>query len=287
MEIHSRKASRSEILKSLETSLRFSGAPQSDLGLSSKLARYRDQLNQWSSAIHKPIGQSGRSPFDVVGCQVKLRANGAPLIDARLHDAAEWSSTKLSAVEDAVKRATEAVLRLNAVPQNHPWFGTAIDLQSPFDLDRLVRKLNVAAEIFSALSGDIRKVFALIAEKREPSMADAGETVGAFRHLVTVPIRHRAALANPVWINELSTIESAIDEAERLASFIAEANRHFREKAWTANAAMLLLTLRTDGPSFVRRFSRRYRDATAEFARFATVDRRKTWEAALLSLNSF
>jgi hypothetical protein len=179
LEIHSRKANKSEVRKSLEQSLRFAGGAKFDPGLPSKLADYRDKLNRWSSSIHKPIGQSGRSPFDVIGRQVKLRSDGISLLDSRLHDAAEWSADKLSSVEDAVTRATEMIGRLQTTPQSHPWFGTGVDLQSPFDLD-LTAKLNAAGEKLSALSADIKRVFPLIGGTREPSFADTTAIINAF-----------------------------------------------------------------------------------------------------------
>src|SRR5262249_29886460 len=73
LEMHSRKANKREVLKSLEQALRFSATSQFDAHLPSKLASCRDKLNSWSKAIHKPIGQTGRSAFDAIGLQSKLR----------------------------------------------------------------------------------------------------------------------------------------------------------------------------------------------------------------------
>src|SRR5262249_29874692 len=109
LEMHSRKAHKREVLKSLEQALRFSGASQFDVNLPSKLASCRDQLNRWLNVIHKPIGQTGRSAFHVIGVQSKLRGNRVRLQDSRLDEAAEWSAGKLSAAEAAVSHATEVV----------------------------------------------------------------------------------------------------------------------------------------------------------------------------------
>jgi hypothetical protein len=127
-------------------------ASQFDANLPSKLASCRDQLNQWSNVIHRPIGQTGRSAFHVIGLQSKLRADGVRLLDNRLDQAADWSAAKLSATEVALSRATEVVRRLLVVPKDHPWQGTNIGSQSPFDLDRLIPKLNAAAEKLAELS---------------------------------------------------------------------------------------------------------------------------------------
>jgi hypothetical protein len=154
LELHSRKANKREVLKSLEQALKFSAASQIDHDLPSKLAGRRDKLNQWSNAIHKPIGQTGRSAFDVIGLQVKLRSDGVRLLDNRLDDAANWTASKLASVEVAVDRAADGVSQLPAVPKDHPWFGTKIEAQSPFDLDRLNATLNTAFATVKGLASE-------------------------------------------------------------------------------------------------------------------------------------
>jgi very-short-patch-repair endonuclease len=264
LEMHGRKAHKREVLKSLEQALRFSGASQFDANLPSKLASCRDQLNRWSNAIHKPIGQTGRSAFHVIGLQSKLRGDRVRLLDSRLDEAAEWPAAKLTAAEAAVSRATEIVTRLLVIPKDHPWCGTNIGFQSPFDLDRLIPKLNAAAEKLAELSIAVNKVFAYIVENREPCISDALATVKAIRHVAAVPQKTRSLLINPAWARDLAALERAIDEGERLTRFVSKVGAHFRREAWTCDTAQLLLTLRADGPSFLRRFSRRYRQANAD-----------------------
>ena len=119
---------------------------QVDSNLPSRLAARRDKLNQWSSTLHKPIGESGRTGFDVIGRQVKLRSEGVRLLENRLDEAANWNAAKLSSLDVAVDRAAASVSSLGVIPKDHPWFGTNIGAQSPFDLERLVRHLNAAIE---------------------------------------------------------------------------------------------------------------------------------------------
>jgi Protein of unknown function (DUF4011)/AAA domain len=264
LEMHSRKANKREVLKSLEQALRFSGMSQFDANLSSKLASCRDKLNQWSNAVHKPIGQTGRSAFHVIGVQSKLRADRIPLLDGRFDEAANWSDARLSASETAVTRAAETVARLGTLPKDHSWWGTNIGPQSPFSLDRLIVKLNVAGNKLTALLAAVTKVFGQIGETREPSISDAFATVKAFRHVAAVPKEHRTALVDPAWVHDIAVLERAIEEGERLTRFVSTVDGHFRRDAWTCDAVRLVLTLRADGPSFLRRFTRRYRQANAD-----------------------
>src|SRR5262249_3722504 len=183
-----------------------------------------------------------------------------------------WCAAKLSAAEAAVSRATEAITRLFVIPKNHPWCGTHINFQSPFDLARLIPKLNAAGEKLAELSIAVNKVFTHIDENREPSISDAFATVNAFRHVAAVPKETRSVLINPAWVRELATLERAIDEGESLTALVSKVEGHFRREAWTCDTARLLLTLRADGPSFLRRFSGRYRQANADLS---TICRRR------------
>jgi very-short-patch-repair endonuclease len=264
LEMHSRKANKREILKSLELALRFSGSSQIDSNLPTKLATRRDSLNRWTNAIHKSIGATGRTVFDIIGRQVKLRADKVRLLDTRLDIAANWSASKLSAIESAVDRAAETASKLPVIPIRHPWYGTNIDSQSPFDIDRLIPALNSAIEKLAALSADLKKVFASIAENGDPSIEDAFATIKAFRHVAAVPQEGRSVLVNPTWLHDLPALELAIEHGQQLAASIDEIEKHFRREAWTCDTGKLLLALRADGSSFFRRLSSRYRQANAD-----------------------
>src|SRR5262249_50489753 len=54
LEMHSRKANKREVLKSLEEALRFSGSPRFDTAIANQVASCRDKLNGWSKVVHTP-----------------------------------------------------------------------------------------------------------------------------------------------------------------------------------------------------------------------------------------
>jgi hypothetical protein len=264
LELHSRKANKREVLKSLEQALKFTGASQIDNNLPTNLASRRDKLNGWSNAIHKPIGQTGRSAFDVMGLQIKPRSDGARLLESRLDDAANWTATMLASAEVAVDRAVEGVSQLPSIPKDHPWFGTNIDAQSPFDLDRLNTTLNTTLAKVKDLASQMIQVSELIGGDRAPSVSDALATIKALRHVAAAPEGIRNALIDPAWERDLPLLERAIDEGQRLATSINVAEGHFRDEAWPHDTTKMLVTLRADGASFFRRFSRRYRQTNAD-----------------------
>ena len=186
------------------------------------------------------------------------------LLDNRLDDAANWTASKLALAEVAVDRTAESVSQLPVVPKDHPWFGTKIEAQSPFDLDRLNATLNTTLAKVKHLASEIRQFFELIGDDRAPSISDALATIKALRHVAAVTRRYPGALVNPAWERDLASLEIAIDGGQRLAASISVAEGHFRNEALTYDTAKMLLALRADGASFFRRFSRRYRQANAD-----------------------
>ena len=111
LEMHSRKANKREVLKSLEEALRLSGSSQFDGGVLPKLSALRDKLNDYTAVLHRPIGTSGRSPFDVMGRQLVLKAQRATLLDERLDFAAFWSSESALEKPRRNTRGTEQASR--------------------------------------------------------------------------------------------------------------------------------------------------------------------------------
>jgi very-short-patch-repair endonuclease len=260
LEMHSRKANKREVLKSLEEALRLSSTGLFGAEIGEQLASCRDKLNDWSTTVHHPIGQTGRTPFQVMGRQLQLRADKVRLLPDRLDCAADWTAEALVVAEVALERAVAAVVKLGCTPSQHPWYGTGIELQSPFDLERLTNALNEAIEKITALSAQLTKIYSSLVGDGSPCFADAFALVHAFRHLRTAP-EFRSALVSPAWTSELDKLVKEIDQSERFAVMAAEINALFKQEAWRLDTKTVLVSFDQDGQSFFGRFRRRYRQA--------------------------
>ena len=263
LEMHSRKANKREVLKSLDEALRLSGTSRFGAEIGHRLASCRDKLNGWSKAAHRAIGRTGRTAFEVMGRQLQLRADKVRLLPEQLEHVAEWSAETLLAAEAALDRAVTAVVKLGGAPSQHPWYGTKLDVQSPFDLERLTSALDEAIEKIGMLSAQLTKIYPIVVGNGSPCFADAFALVKALRHLLAAPESSRSALVNPVWTDELDKLLHAIDQGERFAVMAAEINALFQRDAWSFDTRAILLSLKLDGQSFFGRFSRRYRQAVA------------------------
>jgi very-short-patch-repair endonuclease len=210
--------------------------------------------------VHFPIGQSGRTGFEVMGRQLQLRADKVRLLSDRLDHVAEWPAETLLAAEAALERAVTATVKLGSVPSQHAWHGTKLGLQSPFDLERLANALDEAIEKIGTHSIQLTKIYSSVVGDGSPRFADAFALVHAFRHLLTAP-EFRSALVSPAWTGELDKLLHAIEQGERFAAAEAEINAIFKPPAWSFDSKTALLSFHQDGQSFFGRFSHRYRKA--------------------------
>jgi hypothetical protein len=69
--------------------------------------------------VHRPIGQTGRTAFQVMGRQLQLRADKVRLLSDRLDHTAEWTAEALIAAEEALDRAVAALVKLGGVPSQN------------------------------------------------------------------------------------------------------------------------------------------------------------------------
>jgi hypothetical protein len=214
--------------------------------------------------MHRHIGQTARSPFDVIGSQLKLHADNVPLLNQRLDSVASWTADQLASAEESAERASAAAAKLGVIPKQHPWFGTGIGLQSPFDITRLTHKLHTAVDRTSRLQTKVATVFSHVGGEGDPTIANAFAAARSVRHIAAVPQSSRSALADPVWVRNLEDVEQAILHCKAFVPLVGELNALFQREAWTFDVGALLFTLRADGRSLFRRFGSRYRKAIAD-----------------------
>jgi very-short-patch-repair endonuclease len=267
LEMHSRKANKRDVLKSLDEALRLSGTTTSGADVGPRLTSCRDKLNAWSKTIHRPIGQSGRTAFDIMGRQLQLRADGVRLPTERLDHITEWPAEKLNDVESAVDLGAAAVTKLGAAPCQHPFYGTTLQVQDPFEKERLIGSLDEAIQVVTALCARLDYLHSTFVGEGNACFADAFALVRSFRHLLTVPAESRVALADDMWIDELDKISNVIEHGQRSAALDAEINALFEPAAWTFDPAPLSTTFKLYGRTFFGRLGRRYKAARTALRR--------------------
>jgi very-short-patch-repair endonuclease len=264
LEIHSKKSTKAAVIGSLERALRAGGATLQASKNAGDLRVARDRLNDWSAALHRQIRSTGRTPYQVMGTILKLRADNVRVLSERIDDAADWDAAKLDEIDEAVQRAATGVERLGAVPVQHPWFGTEGGRLNPLVAERLKADLEESRK-------HLREIFALCAQAAAVLKAQSGQTIAAVRltlgslsWLASVPPKGREYLQNDVWKTSRPGIEELSKNGKLWCSTQSELGPVLAENAWSTDTAPTRDAIAKSGGSWIRFFSGKYRRAVTE-----------------------
>lgn len=145
LELHSKTANKKAVLGELARTLSAGQATPAMPPKPEALRTVRDRLNALADALHAPIGESGESPFTVLGRQARYLGMGAPMPTLAAPTVAAMSRDEEATACDLIARY--GTLLATAGPQNaHPFFGVGtIDLQ-PVAVARLGQDLVAASD---------------------------------------------------------------------------------------------------------------------------------------------
>ncbi|WP_442754260.1 DUF3320 domain-containing protein [Methylocystis sp. JAN1] len=268
LEMHSRKANKRDVLHSLEKSLKARGMNRADPALSARLTAVRDNLNGYTQALHRPVGESGRSPYELIGRQIRISRAGIPLPDQRLDAAADWSASKIAEVDRVLERASTAITKIGQPPVANAWFGTGVGPLSPFDQTRLQGGMQRAVERLRAFDESTRKILAAVDEQASLTFDAAASLVQSLRHVAAVPA-NRSVLTHPAWTQELDAISGDLATCREFLRRFAQVDRHFTKEALSYDPTEALEAIRSDDGSLLRRFSQRCRRANSDLKRLS------------------
>jgi very-short-patch-repair endonuclease len=261
LEIYSKKATKAEVVSSLDRSIRAGGVTQNNGRNAEELRAARDRLNNWSATLHREIGSSGRTPYQVMGKILKLRADGVPVFDRRLDVARDWDRDRLGAAINAVERASTAVEKLNVPPVNHPWYGTSGNRLTPMDAERLKEALTTGRECANGLIALANKASAILKNQNHVSSVTLVGFIKCLRVLANMPQEGRDSLRNAAWKKERPRINQLVEYGKLWSSARSELGEILLDSAWEAVIGPTRDAIAERGGSIFRSLFGSYRQA--------------------------
>ncbi|HEY5409380.1 MAG TPA: DUF4011 domain-containing protein, partial [Caulobacteraceae bacterium] len=151
LELHSNKANKRALLEELRRTWEL-GAPKTENldSLNARLTEARDALNAHAEQLHRPSGEAGYTPYDVIGHLVRLRQSGVEPGHLRLDGVHDWSGDDFHQRSMLVTELAERVLDLGE-PGKHLWRGVALERALPPDVARLSGRLAGLCERLAAM----------------------------------------------------------------------------------------------------------------------------------------
>jgi hypothetical protein len=235
----------------------------------------RDRLNGWSETLHRQIGQSGRTPYHVMGRVLQRHAENVRPLSEPLDAPGGWDAEQLSVAEYSVGRAAAAIKKLGIAPVAHPWRGATGDALTPFDADRLREAIAAAAQHIAELSAgfDTLRQFGASADFR---LRDVPAVASGLRHLARMPIEGRATLTHPAWRSNRDRISSLHDCGRHWTDRREELGKQISEVAWRMELEPIRRTIavfwQIHFPCSERRIPSRYRRAEQLLPIISTQD---------------
>ncbi len=159
LELHSRTANKRSVLAELGRTLVAGQAVPAIPPAPEALRGARDRLNALAEAIHTPIGESGETPFSVLGRQARYLGMKAPMPTLGAGVVAAMGRDDEAAAVSSITKYASLVGQAGP-EERHPFSGVGtIDLQ-PVAVTRIGQELASAAEAASTLRGLLDRVLA-------------------------------------------------------------------------------------------------------------------------------
>lgn len=257
LELHSHKANRKEVYAELRSTLAL-GAP-THIGESEyrRVQGVRDELNELSDLLHRVDGETGETPYLVIGRISELSEQGCARPGWQIPGAECWSRAEY----DKRVEAVEALSRMSAehiLESTHTWRGARRRMSLP-DRRALSEELGRALELLDDLRAALRAGAAAAAVKVAETPGASETVLGHLDALSAKPARVAPLLERPAVLEELPSVArlvSSIVEARRLREeLLAEVVESALNRAWDDER----IEIASRGRSLSRWFSGAYR----------------------------
>jgi very-short-patch-repair endonuclease len=265
LELHSRKASRQQVLAQLREAIEASAPPAVPSDLGQQLDAHAAALWQHSDTLHTPIPPAGFTAFELIGRICALKDLGVALPDFDVTGAERQSREALEGILGRC-RELQSRLDISGVPARHPWRDCARALLNPLDQQRLEALAATASSAAANLWSRLDAVWPLVspvgdADRASLTLAQVEHVADALDIVARRPVERADLLCSGRWNTELPALASLARAAQRLAEVERTLLPVFTAAAWSMDWAPLRAEIAGSGERLFRWFRKAYRDA--------------------------
>jgi very-short-patch-repair endonuclease len=264
-ELHSRRASKQQVLAQLREALNAEAPAAVPGSLCQKLDKVTSTLWAHSDRLHRPHEPGGFTPFEIIGNICRLRDRGAAVPDFKVKGAESLSRMQIHEFLEEVRLGAER-LKLSGVPARHPWRGCDRDTLNPLDVQRLAERAHKLSASVDALVVLVRSLWPLVRarETDDPQHLEFSDLPKISQTLLLAagkPEESLDVLCHPRWDTDLEQLERLTDCARQLTEIEHALQPNFTDAAWNRDWAGERAELAGSGESLLRFFRGPYREA--------------------------
>ncbi len=265
LELHSHKARKRIVLDDLEHTLSLGQpAKPTDADVLGQLDATQKQVNQHALTLHRPVAQTGITPFHAIGELIRLRAQGVPPADFTLDQPLSRDAESLSQAEQALAAMLQQVGEIGP-PQDHPWRGTMLDSILPMDQQRLSESLPKIIAKLKQATGDADQLIEAMnpaAEMLPPATAELVQRlIHRAKRVAQAPPLDRQAITNDVWRQQRDALNNLVEAGLSLQATKHQLDGRVVDAAWQADLSQTRLDMAAYGRSWLRWMNGAYRRA--------------------------
>jgi very-short-patch-repair endonuclease len=266
LELHSRKATKSGVLKQLRDSVEFPDQPRVSDKAFSALGQSQTFLNNHSKSLNNHRDPWGMSPFEVIGEISKLHRQGLNIFNFDIPDSINYSKSRLNDLSTRLVNLSER-LKKSGVPCNHPWRMSGAGPLTPMDEERLKLELYKLVSLTTIAEAEIKTAnsdlnlqsfdLSVLSDPRLRSLCKLAESLLA-PPSVELPLLTSEVLRKNVTL--IKSISLSIKTYKHNKAEIAKSFIHGWEQH---DLSTLRLKLASSGGSIFSVFSSTYRQSIA------------------------
>ncbi|MGH8830706.1 MAG: DUF3320 domain-containing protein [Polaromonas sp.] len=263
LELHSHTANKKALLNELKRTLQL-GRPQL-AGGRFNLGQYtqlRDQLNDYCNAVNRPVGDTGYSPYQLMGELVAIREG---LGDVKLPRLAEGQGPKKPMARDRVEQLATTVAGLErhlarmGTPSQHPFRHSGLQALLPTERQGLETGFHDFLDAAGILEAGLRELSSFMGIQVKLDAMDALVLAKAGRRAMSAPHLRDVRISAGDWQQERDRIRELLATGAALSGLHSDFDAKLIPEAWNADLLAARQVLRTTGQKWWRFLSGEYR----------------------------
>jgi hypothetical protein len=264
-ELHSRRASKQQVLGQLREAINAGAPPAVPANLCEKLDKIASLLWAHSDRLHRHYEPGGFTPFQLIGNICRLRDRGTAVPDFKVTGAEIWSRNQIHEFLEGVRLGAQR-LQICGVPARHPWRDCDREVMNPLDAQRLAEQAGKLAASLDALIVILRSIWPLVRARETDDLqhlefADLLKVSNTLSLAAGKPEESLDLLCHARWDTDLDGLERLVDCARQLTEIERNVQALFTDVAWNRDWSADRAELAGSGQSLLRFFRGPYREA--------------------------
>lgn len=264
LELHSNKANKRAVIEEIGRTWK-AGRPR-DIGLEKlipSLESLRALLNQHAQSINEEYGQSGLTPFMMMGRLVQLGEVADEARDLFFENATSWTRDERHDRQKLLLELAERVDQMGS-PSQHPWRGVRKDVFLQIDLPPLQSSIKTLTGELDALYQITQFFTASIGRPIAHTLSQMLQEQKIGEYIVQAPELDKEALKNGIWNAGVDGLQSLIESGRKFSSIFSSIGASVKETAWRGDFTSVQHSVKTKGKSIFRILDSNYRNAVKQ-----------------------